>query len=811
MKPQEILGMVEEAAGTKMYEDKKISALATLKKKDAKVEEMNQVLRDQINPTLEKLEAQQAQYVSWLKNKTEFEQLEKFRIAYTYTENAQMLKGSETELKEYEKKIKSLEKDIDKYQAELKDIKEQIGQLRGKKEKEISSEVHELQQLCDEASKELTKFQANYKNLETSFQQEQKKLMDLQQTEVKTMEMIEKTKKELESHQEKVKAVENQVHDKKEQLQNLQRQYQAISVGVAAGGEGSGKTLADQLMDAKKEETHCDTEAKSCQARLNHAKKELGTHENDLKKSNTEYNNLKNEEKKLDSELNRLKKELSEISYSEEGFENAQEAKRKIMVLIRQNEEKVSTLKLRLQHVEFRFNDPYADFPRHQVHGRVAKLLTLKNGDYATALDVAGGPRLRNVIIENEKLGQAILDSGLKERTTFLPLNKINPKVIDGKKIQTAYKTVGQEAVTPALQLIDFNAADKPAMEFVFGSTLVCHDSNDARKVTFNPAIQAKTVTTDGDLFDPQGTLTGGSKPAGAATLHQLHEVHTAEAELKKLKDELQRVNNEINKMVENQNRYQMVKQSYDLKLREIDLLKQRIERTPYFQLMEKVSSLGKQIEDETTNMEDFKKRKAIASEKITDLEEEIQNFNKKDQLNKTQKSINQAKKDLEVLNENIKKIQSDKVRLESEQEQLQEEVTTTKELIGIQESEIAKYTETLEKRKKKVAKQEKIFNRIKSALDAKNNDFMAADSAIGEKQTTMDHHTKAIADAQINIKKFLHKIQSFHDSKAKAAKNVAQLKKEHKWISFEEQYFGKENSAYDFERTPFPEVMEKN
>ena len=37
MKPHEILGMVEEAAGTRMFENKKQAALKTIEKKAAKV------------------------------------------------------------------------------------------------------------------------------------------------------------------------------------------------------------------------------------------------------------------------------------------------------------------------------------------------------------------------------------------------------------------------------------------------------------------------------------------------------------------------------------------------------------------------------------------------------------------------------------------------------------------------------------------------------------------------------------------------------------------------------------------------------
>jgi structural maintenance of chromosome 2 len=45
MKPQEILGMIEEAAGTRMFEAKKQQAINTIEKKQKKVEEIKKVRR----------------------------------------------------------------------------------------------------------------------------------------------------------------------------------------------------------------------------------------------------------------------------------------------------------------------------------------------------------------------------------------------------------------------------------------------------------------------------------------------------------------------------------------------------------------------------------------------------------------------------------------------------------------------------------------------------------------------------------------------------------------------------------------------
>ena len=74
MKPPEILGMLEEAAGTRMFETKKQNAQKTIEKKQAKVEELNAILADQITPQLEKLRGDKKHYLKYTANNAgEFE------------------------------------------------------------------------------------------------------------------------------------------------------------------------------------------------------------------------------------------------------------------------------------------------------------------------------------------------------------------------------------------------------------------------------------------------------------------------------------------------------------------------------------------------------------------------------------------------------------------------------------------------------------------------------------------------------------------------------------------------------------------
>ena len=63
-----------------------------------------------------------------------------------------------------------------------------------------------------------------------------------------------------------------------------------------------------------------------------------------------------------------------------------------------------------------------------------------------------------------------------------------------------------------ALSLIGYETDLEKAMQYVFGASFVCKDMNSAKRVTFDEGVMKKSVTLEGDSFDPAGTLTGGRK-----------------------------------------------------------------------------------------------------------------------------------------------------------------------------------------------------------------------------------------------------------------------------------------------------------
>ena len=84
MKAKEILAMLEEAAGTRMFEDRRDKAYKTMAKKEMKVQEITELLRDEIDPKLEKLRMEKRAFLDFQQTQSELERLTKLVVAYDY-------------------------------------------------------------------------------------------------------------------------------------------------------------------------------------------------------------------------------------------------------------------------------------------------------------------------------------------------------------------------------------------------------------------------------------------------------------------------------------------------------------------------------------------------------------------------------------------------------------------------------------------------------------------------------------------------------------------------------------------------------
>ena len=86
MKPVEILGLVQEASGTMLFQSKREVALSQLTKKELKLQETQSIINDEIGPKMEKLNKEKKELEEYNQKTHELEESSKLHIAFRYYE-----------------------------------------------------------------------------------------------------------------------------------------------------------------------------------------------------------------------------------------------------------------------------------------------------------------------------------------------------------------------------------------------------------------------------------------------------------------------------------------------------------------------------------------------------------------------------------------------------------------------------------------------------------------------------------------------------------------------------------------------------
>ncbi|XP_030936006.1 structural maintenance of chromosomes protein 2-1-like [Quercus lobata] len=515
MKPPEILSMLEEAAGTRMYETKKESALKTLEKKQSKVDEINKLLDQEILPALEKLRKERTQYMQWANGNAELDRLKRFCIAYEFVQ-AERIKDNAV-------------CGVEQVKARIAETDDNMGTMRAEIQ-EMETEVSKLSEKVDAISQDLVREVSALNNKEDTLKSEKENAE-------KIVNNIEDLKHSVEEKASAVRKAEEGASDLKKRFEELtkslekyENDYQDVLAGKSSGNEE--KCLEDQLGDAKVAVGSAETELKQLKTKISHCEKELKEKRRQLMSKREEAVSVEKELKARTSDVENVKKALESLPYKEGQMEALQKDRASELELVQKLKGEIRNLSAQLANVEFTYRDPMRNFDRSKVKGVVAKLIKVRDSSTMTALEVTAGGKLFNVVVNTENTGKQLLQNGdLRRRVTIIPLNKIQSHLVPPRVQHSAVRLVGNDNAELALSLVGYEEELKTAVEYVFSSTFVCKTVDAAKEVAFNREIRTRSVTLEGDIFQPSGLLTGGSRKGGGDLLRQLH--HLAEAESK--------------------------------------------------------------------------------------------------------------------------------------------------------------------------------------------------------------------------------------------------------------------------------------
>ena len=511
-----------------------------------------------------------------------------------------------------------------------------------------------------------------------------------------------------------------------------------------------------------------------------------------------------------------LRNELSRLGYDENEYMRIQESNQNLESTLKslryQLEEEESQLDSNLQ---FRYTDPEMNFDHSRVKGLVAELIEVRDPKYNQAIEVTAGGKLYQVVVDTEKTGELLLKKGeLQRRVTIIPLNRIKHHTVPPSKVKEAERLAPKGSIHLALTLIGYEEEVQEAIEYVFGTTLICDNLDIARKVTFNPSIRLRSVTLDGDIFEPSGVIEGGSRNVMNPVLPLLSKVNELRESIRNKEEEYKRVNNQYRQLMTKRQNYVTTKSELELLLHNLEILDGR-SGNELDTKQEELTAKKKELHDYETECEELVEEEKKGLKRLEELEAKSKELSQLTKLSAKNKSS--LKREIGECRALAKKKESEVERVRNEQEEMRLEVEESakekKELekkVADEKVAIEEHSKSIEALGARVNSLKEEYERLKKEGDELREELNRRSKEVNALNKELESVVKELERAETRLGEIKKKKEKLNKQKKEAEKRKSSLLKEHPWLKEEEGEFGKEGSDFDFKSMDMKEVSKK-
>ncbi len=506
------------------------------------------------------------------------------------------LERVEGEIRLCEERIANIDKDSERVRSEIAEAEKKIADLSLNEQtnisriKQIESELERYKQIAGDTCKEL-------KALTTAVEDRVRVIETVQSEKVQSIE--------------KMADVRSAVSALEEKGSNLQQRLAEIETQMAALTEE--KTKSEQALDALDEGLHkLSQKSGDIRRRFNEA----------IQKERAASTYFAETQQALEAARREYASSAASARFLGEmkaSFEGYAESVKNLMLAGKSNKELGG-----------------------RIIGTVADVMSVPT-KYEAAVETCLGAALQNIIVNDEydaKQLIAYLRQQSLGRVTFLPLQALRPRSLSDEE-RAKIKENGVFGI--ASELVSCHTAQK-AIDFLLGRTVIVNDSDTAIRVMRSCNQAFRVVTLEGDVFNPGGSITGGSvrrersglvsrdrreeelKQRAAKLAEQVSELENAlearKAERDGLQEEIDKLrtalhDNEIEAATSREKREALVAAAQDAQRRSEAMQKERGE------LMQSHSEISEEIERFATLQSDIKQSSETRSEDYKRLEDE--------------------------------------------------------------------------------------------------------------------------------------------------------------------------------------------
>ena len=502
--------IVDEIAGIADFNRRIEKAQEELLTVEERVENATLILTE-IESSIERLAEEKETALKYQKLKTEKFQLESQITTVKYFDTKRNLELAHQNILEFNKKKKEEEGNLKKLENTLLEIKKRYNEIS-----ELVKNNGEAEQIETKKQLEELKGQISRKNLAISATE--KTIHD-------NLKTIENSKNGIENHKEKIQEITAKIEEKKAEIEKIEANIKIqeaeltkILEEVSGLNKNADKQLEErnnlkkELEKLKEQEWDIKSDSIPLETELATTKKDVENAKKSLAELNNFKANFKDNQDKLKLQVEELTKEHNDYKLAQENvMYNLDKNKNEmsdLMYDIQAAQRKMLTLEAQKNaYEEMNLGRAIDSILKAKIRGVHAPLLQLGSVDkeYSTALEVAMGGRMKNIVVDDVDVARTCIDylkSARAGSATFLPLDKMKPA-------PTSLKLPKEKGVIDyAINLVDFDDKYLDAFFYALGDTLIVEDYDCAKRLIG----KFRLVTLDGSLFEKSGAITGGDR-----------------------------------------------------------------------------------------------------------------------------------------------------------------------------------------------------------------------------------------------------------------------------------------------------------
>lgn len=687
-KPEERRELFDEAAGIVKFKKRKMFAEKELAEERFNLSRVTDIVAE-IERQLGPLEKQSEVAKEYLRLKEELKKLEVNQFLLEYNKNEQ------TKLE---------------VEAKLTIVNDDLGQTQ--KEFEVTKmEYDEIEAELDKLSNELDCIKTTKNDLQIS--------MEKAEGEIKVLkEQIISITQNASLFNSRIDNLLSQKHEREEELLRFTNEKQEIDEKLNSMKQR--KEQASEATDAMKQRMHllsrdieeCNNDIfrflnENSNIKTNIQKFETILEQNSIKKAeiNQKIFKIKSEEAVLLTSIEEMQalvdhlsssildanKEIQEISDTIVGKQQdidsmQQEKNQKNHAYLSENARLES-----LRNLTERY-DGYGNSIRKVMEqkehakgilGVVADIIKV-NKDYETAIEIALGGSIQNIVTDTEETAKSLIEYLKKNkfgRATFLPLTSIT-----GAKNQNVDVLQEKGVIGLASSLVFADSRFNQLIQFLLGRIIVVDHIDHAVAIARKYKYSLRIVTLDGEQLNPGGSLSGGAYRNSSNLLGRRREMEELEDVVSRLQLKLQELDTQITIAREDRLNLRDTLESKKQKLQEL-LVEENTAKMNLSQEKNKTSNMNSSYLEFVGELKLIEEQNSELRENMdrfrASLQQNVEESKKREQrIEECNLSLEQERKDEFLINENSSKLMIEFSSLEQSSQYALENIKRVKKEI---------------------------------------------------------------------------------------------------------------------------------